>query len=346
MGIRNKPFCIEMLAVLGAITLFSFQNCSPSGFEAASDTVPSTAAEVPVQSTNESLSAATMTAKSSSACADIGDFYWEVGDSRQMLGSGAIGTTYGADTSIAIASASKIVFGAFMVQYRRGNLSPREKQALRMLSGYGELNPGICAASNTVLDCLNAGRPGPNYKFIPANVDKFDYDGAHDQILASTAIADGGLGLGASTTTNVNALIMNELKNPGFEFSMPEFAGGVTASAAQFGVFLRGILSGELLLRDYLGAEKVCTRPGVCPSAVGSPVPLAWSYSYNHWVEDDPTGDGAFSSPGAFGFYPWISADKKLYGIISRKVTGGAAWPSVLCGQKIRKAWQTGLPQN
>jgi hypothetical protein len=30
-------------------------------------------------------------------------------------------------------------------------------------------------------------------------------------------------------------------------------------------------------------------------------------------------GDGAFSSPGAYGFYPWISTDKHYYGIISTK---------------------------
>ena len=41
-------------------------------------------------------------------------------------------------------------------------------------------------------------------------------------------------------------------------------------------------------------------------------------------MEDDPAvhGDGAFSSPGAFGFYPWIDSSKSYYGIISRQQTG------------------------
>jgi len=29
-------------------------------------------------------------------------------------------------------------------------------------------------------------------------------------------------------------------------------------------------------------------------------------------------GDGAFSSPGAFGFYPWIDRTKTNYGVLAR----------------------------
>jgi hypothetical protein len=73
-------------------------------------------------------------------------------------------------------------------------------------------------------------------------------------------------------------------------------------------------------------------------------VPESWHYGLGHWIEDDPaTGDGSFSSPGAFGFYPWISADRALYGVVARKSIG--SWRSVLCGRAIRKAWQTGVTQ-
>jgi hypothetical protein len=62
------------------------------------------------------------------------------------------------------------------------------------------------------------------------------------------------------------------------------------------------------------------------------------------------TGDGAFSSPGAYGFYPWIDASKTYYGIIAREsttnVTGPAQntpyWLSVLCGRLVREAFLTG----
>ena len=91
----------------------------------------------------------------------------------------------------------------------------------------------------------------------------------------------------------------------------------------------------------------MCTLPSACPTAVYSPSPLAWHYSYAHWVEDEPTtGDGAFSSPGAFGFYPWIDATKTYYGILARAVVGGGAYlESAMCGRLLRKAFVTGTAQ-
>jgi hypothetical protein len=71
----------------------------------------------------------------------------------------------------------------------------------------------------------------------------------------------------------------------------------------------------------------------------------SWHYSIGHWVEDDPkVGDGAFSSPGAFGFYPWIDASKTYYGVVARAEAPGAL-ESVYCGRLIRKAWVTGGAQ-
>ncbi|HET8710602.1 MAG TPA: hypothetical protein VFM32_04455, partial [Spongiibacteraceae bacterium] len=86
--------------------------------------------------------------------------------------------------------------------------------------------------------------------------------------------------------------------------------------------------------------------PKTCRQAVFSPVPAAWHYSLNHWVEDSGDDDGAFSSPGAFGFYPWISADKQWYGILAREDRmPNAAKESVYCGVKLRRAWMTGQSQ-
>jgi hypothetical protein len=61
-------------------------------------------------------------------------------------------------------------------------------------------------------------------------------------------------------------------------------------------------------------------------------------------------GDGAFSSPGAFGFYPRIDASKTYYGILARETPttpapGSAYYNSVQCGRMIRKAFMTGQPQ-
>jgi hypothetical protein len=106
-----------------------------------------------------------------------------------------------------------------------------------------------------------------------------------------------------------------------------------------------------------LGSQAVCTYTGATDTSTGrqncgnseySPATdLAWHYSLGHWVEDDPvSGDGAFSSPGLYGFYPWIDSAKTYYGIISRSDMGANAYlESASCGALIRKAWQTGTAQ-
>ena len=114
-----------------------------------------------------------------------------------------------------------------------------------------------------------------------------------------------------------------------------------------YATFLRKLLGNQLQLGALLGSDPVCTNPDTCPSAVYSPVAgdLSWHYSLGHWVEDDPVhGDGAFSSPGALGFYPWIDAGKKSYGVLARVAFGGAD-ESAACGALIRKAWATGTVQ-
>jgi len=119
-------------------------------------------------------------------------------------------------------------------------------------------------------------------------------------------------------------------------------AGGARTSTEQYANFLRELLKGTYILKDSLGKDAVCTQPSKCPTAaVYSPVPVPWTYSFHHWVEVDEKGHiEAFSSPGAFGYYPWISENKKQYGIVAReKRTARAGYQSALCGREIRNAF-------
>ena len=301
----------------------------------------------------ERTAAVNATTTSDPLCTALGDFFWLTGDATGTLGSGAVGTKYTATTPIEIASASKFVFGAYMIESTQGNLTTAEQQELRMLSGYYGLDPKLCGPEPTVEACLNAGTPGPNYSYNAAYVGQFYYGGAHDEFFANTTTANGGLGLGSDTTAELNALILPVVKSPGFSYGFPEFAGGLTSTPAAFGAFLQSIVAGKLLIHDYLGVNSVCTLPSSCPTAISSPIPLAWHYSYNHWVEDDPTSDGAFSSAGAFGFYPWISKNKQLWGVLARSDpsggngdgAGGTGYQSAACGLKMRTAWNTGVKQ-
>lgn len=79
----------------------------------------------------------------------------------------------------------------------------------------------------------------------------------------------------------------------------------------------------------------------------GSPIPENWQYGLG-WSETDPAshGDGAYSSAGSFGFYPWISHDKTLVGMLARATsTGGVGFQSAQCGRVIRRAWTSGNGQ-
>jgi hypothetical protein len=123
----------------------------------------------------------------------------------------------------------------------------------------------------------------------------------------------------------------------------------VRTTPADYAVFLRKVMSRRLVIGNLLGTNATCTNPATCSTAVSTPTPadVHWDYSNGHWLENDPvTGDGAFSSPGAFGFYPWISGDRAWYGIVARvDLTPGAYITSARCGALIRKAWVTATPQ-
>ncbi|MGH8446761.1 MAG: hypothetical protein ACREVL_15930 [Solimonas sp.] len=268
-------------------------------------------------------------------CKKLGDFYWEIGDAKGVLGSGAVGTSYAANTEIKIASASKFVWGAYVLEKIGRNNKPSSEQLsfLEMRAGYTKLNPIRCLLSKTSDECLNAGE---NSTLEKADVGKFSYNPGHDQKLAQI------LGLGSYDNEKMTQEVMGYIgRDIDLSYNSPSPAGGMKGTPAGYGKFLRKILSGQLRMHGYLGYEPVCTK---CATASYSPAPWAWHYSINHWVEDDPqNGDGAFSSPGLMGFYPWISADKTTYGILARqKLSTSAYVDSAVCGRKLRAAWMKG----
>ena len=267
-------------------------------------------------------------------CQNLGDYYWEIGDGQGVLVHGQQGRTLGPSTKLAIASASKWVFAAYVVQRLGSGLAPEQIDMLRLTSGYDHLNPAYCVGKPTAAACFAAAS---NDRLDAAHVGLFSYNGGHMQKL----MMDLGLGnLGAAAlTTDLHQYLPLDAA---FSYSSPQAAGGLSTTPAAYADFLRRIMRGELAIANELGSYPVCTLPGSCPEAVSSPVPFAWHYSLGHWVEDDPLhgDDGAFSSAGAFGFYPWISADKHFYGLLARSSYQlDAAVESALCGIAIRRAF-------
>jgi hypothetical protein len=351
---------VALAAGCGRATTGESPDAAMAGAEAgmvavASDGSPSTVAD-------ERARAATQTANSHPTCVSIQPFYWEIGDRSARLAGGTASATSesapAADTQMLVASASKWIFGAYVVELRGGNLSADDLSALTMRSGYTGLRYASCIKllqvnqdAETVHDCFVASNlGGSNADFDAQAVGRFHYNGGHFQWLA-----DGALGLGAANNTALYAAVAAKVGTDfSFSYDSPQLAAGIQTSGGDYARFLRKILAGELRMHDLLGSHAVCTNPGTCPEASYAPIPSteSWHYSLGHWVEDDPVvGDGAFSSPGAFGFYPWIDAGKTTYGVLARHVsvslTGSdpVAVDSVVCGRAIRKAWFTGVAQ-
>lgn len=309
-------------------------------------------------------SAAGAVARRDADCAPLTAFYWEIGDAQGVQGSGVGGRRSGAgaptaDTALPVASAAKWVVAAVVLQQSGGPLSLQEVQWLNATSGHANL--GACKRKATVQACLDAPGAwgGRNGDLMDGSVGHFHYNGGHLQVLAAQR------GAGDLDASGLNALMADVAGGAGMSWDSAQVAGGLRATPRAYGQFLQGVVSGvHGPMRQALGRHAVCTRPDAqtCPTAVYSPVNQrepggalevsqeAWHYSLGHWVEDDPeVGDGAYSSPGAMGFYPWIAADRRWWGLLARVETQAAASTAVpahrasaVCGRKIRAAWLRG----
>lgn len=292
--------------------------------------------------------AATTTATTNSNCTSLNPFYWEIGDSTGTLVFGSTGdNSVTSTTSMAIASATKWIFGAYVVQRLNGNLDTATIKQLTMSSGYVNFGNLSCVPNSitTVSECFNTGSNGT----YSANYDnQFYYNGGHFQKWGMEH------SLGPLNESELVTEFQSQLGSDfSFSFGSPQLAGGITTTAAQYAIFLRKILAGNLYIYRKLGASAVCTNPTACATSASTPFTgKSFHYSLGHWVEDDPdSGDGAFSSPGLFGFYPWINSEKAIYGILARyKVpTGGGevgeGVASQACGALIRKAYLFGKAQ-
>lgn len=326
-------------AALVLAAVLSLAACGGSGGDDAPAPPPPAGPTVAERS-----AAASATAESgANACSPVRPFYWEVGDGAARLGGGTVAgssdpAVWTADTVTSIASASKWLYGGYVVEKRAGALTADDVRFLTFASGYTKFL--ICLPGQTVQQCVDFASNG---EYVAAADGKFAYGGGHMQKHAALE------GLGPLDNAGLAAEVQSRIgSDVGLAYSQPQPAGGGVSSAADYARYLRKVLRGELKMRDALGTHAACTNPGTCPSALNAPVPSSesWHYSIGHWVEDDPVvGDGAFSSPGAFGFYPWIDAGKTLYGVLARRSDTGGGVDSVSCGRLIRKAWATATPQ-
>jgi hypothetical protein len=293
--------------------------------------------------------AALDTANSSASCTPLGNFYWEIGTGAGPLYGLSRGGGVTATTVLPIASASKWLYAGAYVQARGyANLTPDEKQRLNLTSGYIDGNSTLCGdAGVSVSDCY-----GPAYKDVdyrPLQNGRFFYNGGHMQKLALDDIgARKGKGL-LSVMDWLNNRLGTTLPESDSDVAV---AGGFSGSAAQYRVFLTKLLNNQYELSSKLTADAVPAWQGG-PNVHFAP----WTadkvyYGLGHWIEGE-TVNGTWSvtghsSPGAFGFYPWVNAARNRYMLLSRNrqlFGDGEGEKSRACAQTIRKAYELGVPQ-
>lgn len=306
------------------------------GGGSSSAVVPDTSLTV-----EERIDAATSTANNNARCAlsVLGSFYWEIGDGAGVLAAGRVGPgAPNASTTMRVYSASKWLYAASVVQKHADFTA--DVPYLNFTSGYSNFGNAPVCIGDTVDECL-LGRD----QVDAATRGRFAYDSGHMQVHAANVMQFGHFDNAALTSD-----LSGTLGIAGLRYWLQQPASGVEATPDAYGAFLRRLINGSLRLGPQLGAHKVCAQASASgcnaaftPDSIGSE---QWQYALGHWVEDDPAvGDHAFSSAGGGGFYPWIDAGRRYYGILAREVVAesAAGYHSAACGRLIRQAWLTGV---
>jgi hypothetical protein len=293
--------------------------------------------------------AALDTGLTAASCTPLGNFYWEIGSGTGPIYGFSRGSTVSATTVIPIASASKWLYaGAYVQSKGYANLSSDEKKRLNFTSGYIDELTTLCGdAGTTVSACY-----GPSYKDVtyrPLQNGRFFYNGGHLQKLALDDIgARKGTGL-ASVMDWVNAKLGTTLPESDSDVAV---AGGFSGSAAHYRFFLTQLINNQYELSSKLTVDAVPAWNGGLNVSYTPWTGGQAHYGLGHWIEGE-TVNGTWSltghsSPGAYGFYPWVNAAKTRYMVLARNrqlAANEEGEKSRVCAQTIRKAYELGVPQ-
>ncbi|MDY7229606.1 hypothetical protein [Hyalangium rubrum] len=337
----------SLISAAGLLAL-GFGGCGPSeeGLEPLAAVSPNTSSAA----LTVYQQAAVDTANTSQHCDTLGNFHWELGDGATVHFSLSRGTGVGAFTEMPLASASKWLYASAYLQSKGyANLTPNEKRRLNFTSGYLEGIDATCGDPGTTVSACY----GPSYKNVSYNASqegKYYYDGGHMQKLAADDIGiRSGTGF-ASVMDWVNKWLSTSLPESDNAVSV---AGGFHGSAAHYRLFLQKLLNNQYAMSSQLVSDAVPAYAGG-PGVAFTP----WSssqrafYGLGHWLEREWL-NGAWtltghSSPGKFGFYPWVDAGKTQYMILARSrvlLANNEGEKSRLCAHAIRRAYLTGVPE-
>jgi len=287
--------------------------------------------------------------------------------------------TFGADQRVAIASSSKMVAGLTILRLvdqgfltldsTTGNVlgwtGPQASVTLRQLlsftSGLPREAPCTLIPQTTLANCVETiSTLGLDY----APGTRFDYGSTHLHVAARMAevvtgdtwaeIFDaqlkGSLGLGAD-------MLWYTAPRQAQGTANPLIAGGLRATMNEYArvlqlEFNRGTYGGNRLLADALFTEQG-TEPypnAVIGNSPFSAISLNFHYGLAGWLECPPpaVNCGVVSSPGAFGFTPWVDREGGYYAIIGMEITesqSGVVNFSVALAQQLKPLIKDALAQ-
>lgn len=152
----------------------------------------------------------------------------------------------------------------------------------------------------------------------------FYYGPVHMQVAAAMA----EIATGQSFSEVVRLTLVTPLglsAATGFAGVNPRASGAATSTTLDYAEFLRAQLAGEFLATsfDVLIAERlsqvnIVSRPNALEDG------LDWYYGLGLWREcDEPNWNATcdarrrVSSPGAFGWYPWLDVDEGYYAVLA-----------------------------
>ncbi len=158
----------------------------------------------------------------------------------------------------------------------------------------------------------------------------FNYGSSHMQVAGAMAIAAGGYSDWQALFTAYKAatgLFGSSVYNKPRRRN-PRLAGGMTWTGRDYVQFLRALQAGELLseptmalmFSDQIGTLRIEASPA-------EDIDVPWHYGFGLWLECPSltTCDEAkfFSSPGAYGAYPFLHPELDFVGLLARQ--GGLA---------------------
>lgn len=211
-----------------------------------------------------------------------------------------------------------------------GNLSEITlRHLLSFTSGLSERPLCIDLAAADFVSCVqriaqrNAGAPTPGSEFF--------YGPSHMQVAGLMAIIASGADSWAQVFADfqaVHGLFANGVYDLP-SLTHPRLAGGMHHSGEEYLVFLADMYHYELfdqalidlMSSDQIGAAQVVYSPAEEGLAEN------WRYGLGNWIECDSegcTGAQRYSSPGAYGAYPFIDRQHGYFGILARQGSLGS----------------------